>query len=267
MNSGLVEVLAKKQALNLLLVMAILGGIESVSAHNASADREDALAWLKENVNASCFDERMANAEEFYLSESEEASAKILNAEGYRYILIDHGMIYGESSALASWADENLRSYIKIEDNGTQATFIPGQKLFNTTLGKLYFLDGAGTTHFRLIYESKTFLGENPRNSEVKIFEYVPGALIRVRTGADQTVGAMLNMTSNQDRHFIYTSQAEPTDGSFEIRVPYSTENRYNCRAIDPYLIFSGNHLGIQMRHLNVSEGDVLYGRTIQLAF
>ena len=55
--------------------------------------------------------------------------------------------------------------------------------------------------------------------------------------------------------------------GSFEMRVPYSTESRYGCRAISPYLVFSGNEQGVKMRNINVSEEDVLRGRTIEVAF
>jgi len=52
-----------------------------------------------------------------------------------------------------------------------------------------------------------------------------------------------------------------------EMRVPYSTESRYECAAADPYLIFSGNQMGVRMKHVNVSEDDVLQGRTIEVAF
>jgi len=91
--------------------------------------------------------------------------------------------------------------------------------------------------------------------------------LIRISTGPDQKVGCVLNMTSNQNRPFIYANQAEPKDGVLQMRVPYSTEGRYECRAVDPYLVFSGNELGVRMQSVNVSEDDVLNGRTIEVAF
>ena len=266
-------------------------------------DWQESMAWLKENSNATSFFDApektpeysvmcwwdygnwimyMAerpvvasnfqagweDAAKFYLSESEENATALLDERGSKYVFLDHSMAYGKLGAIANWAHEDLTTYFMAQDySGTEITVIPTQRLFNTTLGKLYYFDAAGTSHFRLIYESRTFLGENPAKAQVKIFEYVPGALIRVRTGADQKVGCVLNMTSNQDRPFIYANQATPKDGVMEMRVPYSSESRYECKAVDPYLIFSGNQMGVRMKHVNVSEDDVLNGRTIEVAF
>jgi len=266
-------------------------------------DWQESMAWLKENSNATSYFDAPAktpeysvmcwwdygnwimymaerpvvasnfqagweDAAKFYLSESEENATALLDERGSKYVFLDHSMAYGKLGAIANWAHEDLTTYFMAQDySGSQITVIPTQRLFNTTLGKLYYFDAAGTGHFRLIYESKTFLGENPAKAQVKIFEYVPGALIRVRTGPDQKVGCVLNMTSNQDRPFIYANQAATKDGVMEMRVPYSTESRYECKAVDPYLIFSGNQMGVQMKHVNVSEDDVLNGRTIEVAF
>jgi len=266
-------------------------------------DWQESIVWLKENSNAtSYFDDPEKNPEysimswwdygnwimymaerpvvannfqagwedaaKFYLSENEENATSLMDARGSKYVFLDHSMAYGKLGAIANWAHEDLTTYFRAEDySSSEITVIPTQRLFNTTLGKLYYFDAAGTGHFRLIYESRTFLGENPAKAQVKIFEYVPGALIRVRTGADQKVGCVLNMTSNQDRPFIYANQAAPKDGVLEMRVPYSSESRYECRAVDPYLIFSGNQMGVRMKHVNVSEDDVLQGRTIEVAF
>lgn len=266
-------------------------------------DWQESMAWLKENSNATSFFDApvktpeysvmcwwdygnwimyMAerpvvasnfqagweDAAKFYLSESEENATALLDERGSKYVFLDHSMAYSKLGAIANWAQEDLTTYFMAQDySGTQITVIPTQRLFNTTLGKLYYFDAAGTGHFRLIYESRTFLGENPAKAQVKIFEYVPGALIRVRTGPDQKVGCVLNMTSNQDRPFIYANQAAPREGVLEMRVPYSTESRYECAAADPYLIFSGNQMGVRMKHVNVSEDDVLQGRTIEVAF
>jgi hypothetical protein len=91
--------------------------------------------------------------------------------------------------------------------------------------------------------------------------------VIRVQTGTDQKVGALLNMTSNQGRTFNYVNESTFTGGAFEIRVPYSTEDRYGTHAVDPYLVFSGNENGVKMQNLDVSEEDVLKGRTIEVTF
>ena len=226
------------------------------------------IVYLAERpVVANNFQTGIEDAAKFYLSESEENATAILDARRSKYILTDFDMVYGKLPALTAWANEDLSSYMRMEDEGSQIAAVPQQRFFNTTLGKLYFFDGAGTGHFRLIHESSTFLGsgDNPSKSEVKIFEYVPGALIRVQAGPDQKVGALLNMTSNQGRAFNYVNEATPKGGAFEIRVPYSTEARYGTHAISPYLVFSGNESGVKMVNLNVSEEDVLKGRTIEV--
>ena len=218
-------------------------------------------------VVANNFQVGVADAAKFYLSDKEEESTAVLDARRSRYILVDNKIIYGKLSALTTWANEDLNTYIKRVDYGPEFVATPTDKLYNTTLGKLYLFDGAGTSHFRLVYESKTFTGSSPAKSEVKIFEYVPGALIKVKTGPDQKVGALLNMTSNQRREFVYLNEGQAKGDSFEIRVPYSTEGRMGCHATGPYLIYSGNEAGVKMKNVDVSEEDVRSGRTIELAF
>ena len=226
------------------------------------------IVYLAERpVVANNFQAGVEDAAKFYLSESEENATAVLDARGAKYILADFDLVYGKLPALTSWANVDINSYMIMLDEGSQIAATPQQRLFNTTLGRLYFFDGAGTGHFRLIHESSTFLGsgDSPSKSKVKIFEYVPGAIIRVQAGPDQKVGALLNMTSNQGRPFNYVNEATPMGGAFEIRVPYSTENRYETHAVSPYLVFSGNENGVKMMNLNVSEEDVLKGRTIEV--
>jgi dolichyl-diphosphooligosaccharide--protein glycosyltransferase len=226
------------------------------------------IVYLAERpVVANNFQAGVEDAAKFYLSESEENATAVLDARGAKYILADFDLVYGKLPALTSWANVDINSYMIMKDEGSQIAATPQQRLFNTTLGRLYFFDGAGTGHFRLIHESSTFLGsgDNPSKSKVKIFEYVPGAIIRVQAGPDQKVGALLNMTSNQGRPFNYVNEATPNGGAFEIRVPYSTENRYETHAVSPYLVFSGNENGVKMMNLNVSEEDILKGRTIEV--
>jgi oligosaccharyl transferase (archaeosortase A-associated) len=265
-----------------------------------AGDFVESLAWLKENSNTTSFFEApqktaeysvmswwdygnwilylterpvvannfqagVADAAKFYLSESEEEATAVLDARGSRYILADYSMIYGKLAALTAWANENLSSYMRAEDYGSQYMVVPQERLFNTTLGRLYLFDGAGTSHFRMIYESKTFLGQSPAKSKVKIFEYVPGALIKVRAGLDQKVGVLLNMTSNQGRDFIYLNEGVANGDSIEVKVPYSTDGLHGCHATGPYLVYSGNNAGMKTKSLLVREEDVINGRTIEL--
>jgi hypothetical protein len=76
-------------------------------------------------------------------------------------------------------------------------------------------------------------------------------------------------MTSDQGRAFIYVNQASslPNGDAFEIRVPYSSESHYKTHAINPFMIFSGNETGVKRKNLDVSEEDVLKGKTIDVSF
>jgi dolichyl-diphosphooligosaccharide--protein glycosyltransferase len=112
-----------------------------------------------------------------------------------------------------------------------------------------------------LIYESHTIVGQNPPTSSLKIFEYVPGALIRVSNAPGKKVVTLLNMTSNQGRKFIYVN-----DGTSEVRVPYSTEKRYGTYAITPYLVVSGNNsTNMRRQSINVTEDDVQNGKVLEV--
>ncbi|OPY49165.1 MAG: Dolichyl-monophosphooligosaccharide--protein glycosyltransferase AglB [Methanosaeta sp. PtaU1.Bin112] len=291
----------------LFLLLVLPTALDAASFAESSppvvaGDWADALTWLKDNSNTTSFFESpdevaeysvmnwwdygnwvlylaqrpvvannfqagVSDAARFYLSEDEQEATSVLDARRSKYIIVDNKMIYGKLASLTAWANEDLSTYIKREDYGSEFVATPKDRLYNTTLGKLYLFDGAGTGHFRLIYESKTLVGINPAKSEVKIFEYVPGAVIKVRTGSDQKVGALLNMTSNLGREFIYINEGTLKGDSFEIRVPYATEGRQGCHAISPYLIYSGNEAGVKMKNVDVSEEDVRSGRTIELAF
>lgn len=218
-------------------------------------------------VVANNFQAGAEDSAKFYLSESEDAATAILDARRVKFIFIDHDTVFGGVDSLAKWANLSLSRYVKLDESGSipRAELLP--PMFNTTMVRLYLSDGVGTDHFRLVYESAPDSGSNPPKADVKIFEYVPGALIKVRANADQRVVAMLNMTSNQGRSFTYANRGQMKEGEFEIRVPYSTELRYATHAIEPYTIFCGNSKGVKTQKINVSEKDILEGNKIVVNF
>jgi oligosaccharyl transferase (archaeosortase A-associated) len=216
-------------------------------------------------VVANNFQHGVADSAKFYLSESEEEAAAILDARGSRYVLANYLLIYDKLGSVANWAGEDVYSYLDFVESNGDILVQPTQRLLNTTLGRLYLFDAAGMDHFRLIHESKNFIGKNPPKSEVKIFEYVPGALLRVKGSSDQKAGALLNLTSNQGRDFVYITEGTLRGDSFEVRVPYSTDRETETHATGPYVVFVGNEKGIKMLNVEVSEEDILAGRTIDL--
>lgn len=218
-------------------------------------------------VVANNFQAGAEDSAKFYLSESEDAATAILDSRRARFVLIDYDTVFGSLDSLAKWANMSVSRYVKLDESEStpKATLLP--PMFNTTMARLYLSDGVGTDHFRLVYESAQALGSNPSRADVKIFEYVPGALIMVRASPDQRVVAMLNMTSNQGRSFTYANRGQIKDGEFAIRVPYSTEPMHATHAIEPYTIFCGNSEGVKTQKINVSEKDILEGKKIMVNF
>jgi dolichyl-diphosphooligosaccharide--protein glycosyltransferase len=214
-------------------------------------------------VVANNFQAGVGDSARFYLSEREEDAAAIIDSRGSRYVFTDYDMLYGKLPALAVWVEEDPSTYLRFVDYGRYVTAVPLKRLMSTTMAKLHFYDASGLGHFRLIHESPTVVGANPPTSKVKIFEYVPGAVIRGTTALDQPVGILLNLTSNRGRPFQYFAMAVPRDGGYELRVPYSTERGREVHALDPYLVFAGG----RTRQLEVSDEDVLKGRALVVNF
>jgi oligosaccharyl transferase (archaeosortase A-associated) len=219
------------------------------------------LYQAKRPVVANNFQTGIGDASKFYLSEDEKTATDVLDARRTKYVITDYDMLYGKLPALALWANRDPSEYQSTQDLGNYMAVVPTKKLYHTTLALLHFIDGSSLGHFRLIYESYTIVGQNPPTSRLKIFEYVPGALIRVSSAPGKKVVALLNMTSNQGRKFIYVNE-----GTSEVRVPYSTEKKYGTYAITPYLVVSGNNsTNMRRQSINVTEDDVQNGKVLEV--
>lgn len=219
------------------------------------------LYQAKRPVVANNFQTGVEDASRFYLSEDEKTAIGVIDARRTKYVITDYDMLYGKLPALAVWANRDPSEYQSTQDLGNYMAVVPTKKLYQTTLALLHFIDGSSLGHFRLIYESHTIVGQNPPTSSLKIFEYVPGALIRVRNSPGEKVVALLNMTSNQGRKFIYVNE-----GTSEVRVPFSTEKKYGTYAITPYLVVSGNNsANIRRQSINVTEDDIQNGKVIEV--
>jgi dolichyl-diphosphooligosaccharide--protein glycosyltransferase len=178
-------------------------------------------------------------------------------------VITDIEMIYGKLGAIATWIGEDVNSYQMVQEYGGYLSIRPLKKLMETTLSGLHLFDCSGMEHLRLIYESNGTLLSDLNTSRIKIYEHVSGAKICGTAPMDQPVGVLLNMTSNQGRHFTYFNYDAPEDGRYEIVVPYSTEARYATHATDPYQLIVGDDI----RHIEISDEDVLKGRVIEVNF
>ena len=221
----------------------------------------------KRPVVANNFQTGIEDSSKFYLSEDENAATAVLDARRTKYVISDYNMLYEKLPGVALWANQDPSVYQTTVNLGKYTAATPTKKLMHTTLARLHFFDGSDMGRLRLIYESHTLLGSNPPTNWIKIFEYVPGALIKVSAAPNQKVGALLNMTSNQGRAFQYVNEGIMYANSYEIRVPYSTEKRYDTHAVAPYLVYAGNSsTDIKIKNINVTEDDVLNGRVLEVS-
>jgi len=291
----------------LFLVLVLPTAIDDISYLNsrppAAGDWQESLKWLEQNskttsyfddpykspeyglmlwwdygnwalyesrrpVVANNFQLGAEDAASFFLSENETAATAILDNRSSRYVITDYDMLFSKMGAIALWAKRNISDYLILRKMGMQTMATPTSRMKQTTLSRLYVMDGSEMSRFRLIYESPTSIGGDgtPIERMVKIFEYVPGAVIRVATQPDQMVGVRLNMTSNQGRPFAYVNEGVLQASGYEIRVPYSTEKKYDTHATGPYLVFSGNSAG-NLKHqlVNVTEEDIMKGNIIEI--
>ena len=203
----------------------------------------------------------------FFLETEEEKAIGYLDELGVRYIVMDYPS-HGFFRAIVKWMQSKLEGYIE----GTESPTAPS-KYDNSMIARLDLFSGKGTTttrevgnekieffikpleHFRLVYESKTtiaiFEDTKEEIKEVKIFEYVKGAKIIGQTGPGSKVSLSAKIKTNQEREFIWEKIFDSQDGYFEFTAPYSQS----------YLL----KIGDKEIQINVSEEDVLEGKTIQI--
>ncbi|HOK57434.1 MAG TPA: STT3 domain-containing protein [Methanothrix sp.] len=221
-------------------------------------------------VVANNFQTGVVEGSRFFLSEEEESAVRILNDRRARYVITDLTMIYGKLQAICSWLGEDPSTYQMIDAKDGVMTVHNLERLNRTILAGLHLDDCSYMEHFRLIHESRSFAGPygGKPAAMVKIFEYVPGAVIRGRANDDRIIVAVLNLSSNLGRSFQYVNYAVPRNGSYEIRVPYSTEGAYGIKAAGPYQVVeitpSTDGWGA-VALVNITEKDVMEGRIVEL--
>ncbi|NYT02966.1 MAG: peptide transporter [Methanosarcinales archaeon] len=214
-------------------------------------------------VVANNFQTGVMDADRFFLSNSEADASAVMDARMARYVITDWELIYKKFPALANWLEIDPDDYIGYQSTDYFTKVVIKDPMKNTTLAQLHLYDCIGMGRYRLIYESGTYLGEEPPSSRVKIFEYLPGAVIEGTTSSTEPVEAFLAMESNQGRAFYYYNYGVPVDGWYQIQVPYSTQARYDTRATGSYQVISNG----RVQKINVSEEDVLKGNSVILHF
>jgi len=223
----------------------------------------------------------------FFLENEEENALGYLDQMKTRYIITTYPDAEGIFRYKVKWLQGNMQGY---DENS--APSIGPSKYDNSMMVRLHLFDGGSETisqilnggkkefliktldHFRLVYESANTVSlykKDPKKEvkEIKIFEYVKGAKIVGFVKAGIKVHLSTEISTNQNRKFIYQKDFQAEGGRFEFTVPYSTlgekgrvegETKFDVFAA-PYVININN----KQFEVNVSEKDILEGRTINL--
>ena len=207
----------------------------------------------------------------FFITDSEEEAKTIVEKLNVKYLITDTLMAEGKFGAITKIAGKEIGDYYEVktttENTGLITVATPKQALLQTQIYKLHKLDGTSLGNYRLIHEStlNTTENESSKKDTVKIFEYVQGATLTGTASPNQAVMATLELSSNTGRKFTY-QKGEMTDetGSFEITVPYSTEDTgKGVHATSAYSLTAGKNLTIA--GIQVTESDILDGNRIEI--
>jgi asparagine N-glycosylation enzyme membrane subunit Stt3 len=106
------------------------------------------------------------------------------------------------------------------------------------------------------------FAKRRPGTVPYKLFEIVRGAVLELEATPGTKVSASLELLSSQGREFVYrTGGSIDSAGTLVLRLPYSTEQAKQARAMAPYRVLVGD----ERYDVQVSEASVLGGRKVRL--
>lgn len=224
----------------------------------------------KRPVVSNNFQTGVEDSARFFITDSEEEAKTIIEKLNVKYVITDTLMAEGKFNAITEIAGKDIGDYYEVktakENTGLKTVATPKQALLQTQIYKLHKLDGTSLGNFRLLHESTINSTENEssKGNTVKVFEYVKGATLSGTASPNQSVMATLELSSNTGRKFTYQKgDVADEKGSFEITVPYSTENTgKGVHATSAYSLTAGKNLTIA--GIQVTENDILNGARIE---
>lgn len=215
---------------------------------------------------------------EFFLETDAEKALALLGENGARYVVITNDT--GALSGYAKLLGRDPAGYVEeMRDEGGVVRYGVGPKFLDLVFARLMLADGqyvGGPAYLqavpglRLVYESKTredIAGALQEVKKVKIFERVPGAVVRgaARTARPGEVVTLAgSVVTNQGRIFTAISQARADErGAFELRGYYPTLAQGTGAGLasveGEYALFvSGRRLGVSVTEDDVTSGAVI---------
>jgi dolichyl-diphosphooligosaccharide--protein glycosyltransferase len=205
----------------------------------------------------------------FFTTDSEEEAKAIMEKLKVKYVITDNLMAGGKFGSIVKLAGEDINKYLNIQTvngKGGLETVATAKKEFTKTeVYKLHDLDGSNLGNLRLVHEITVSEDNNDTTSDVKIFEFVPGARLSGTADPEQNITATLELSSNTGRKFTYQNEVvSDKNGSFEITVPYSTENKAGgINALSAYSLNAGGNATVS--EIQVTEKDILEGNRVEV--
>ncbi len=206
----------------------------------------------------------------FFTTDSEKEAKAVMEKLNVKYVITDKQMASGKFGAIVELAGKDLEKYFDIETvtgkSGLETVATPKKEFMNTEVYKLHELDGTNLGNLRLVHESTVPENTSDKKNDVKIFEFVPGARLSGTASPKQTITATLELNSNTGRKFTYQNKAvSDENGSYEITVPYPTENtKGGVSALSAYSLSTGENVTISEK-IQVTEKDILNGNRIEV--
>lgn len=218
----------------------------------------------------------------FFIETNENKATSYLDQLKVKYIISDNKFALLESgifNVMVKLVQKDMTGYIDEPEN------LP-TKYDNSMIARLHILDGSKSIlekklnnkkinlnisaleRFRLLYESETTSTIFPNGAllkdikTIKIFEYVKGAKIKGYAPSGTKISLSLEITTNQDRKFIYENETTADNGVFEIMVPYSTGKQEESDVLAGEYVIKIKDKIVKVK---VLEQDVLQGKTIEI--
>jgi dolichyl-diphosphooligosaccharide--protein glycosyltransferase len=184
----------------------------------------------------------------FFLSENNEEAEGILRENSIKYVMITNTLrqLANFSRMIGLKPDTFLE---ETRDRSGQVVDTVKPKWFDLLSTRLLICDGMpvpGTkgsppAFLQLAYESRGILdvrGFAGNVASIKIFETVKGATLRGKTAPRTVLTCAIPIVTNQGRKFIWqVDSVSGADGSFLLRVPYSSESSGPVHALSPYVL------------------------------
>jgi dolichyl-diphosphooligosaccharide--protein glycosyltransferase len=166
----------------------------------------------------------------FYLATDPQDAEQVLARRRVRFVVVTSPV--GMADALRGFVPPGRAPPVEVRRDQGGRTVVPTEGFSRTMLARLFFGDGMPPRSVdepswgcaRLVREElpPTPTGV-PDRTQVKTFEVVPGAVLRV-LGASTRVAAEASVTTNTGRRFQWRTFGDPSDrGVAELIVPYAT--------------------------------------------